>query len=357
MKLFVCAAALFLGSVLSASYLDDAGQAFLRGKNDKGMKLLEKGCEKGEAASCQKIAEIYFNGKYNIQKDDEKAKFFLGKGCELNDAENCYGISGIYFNEKNYEQSNKFLEKACEQKHPAACSTLALAIIKGLGTEINDERAVSLMKQVCEYKDKDACKILGMIYLYGMVGVIKDEKIAFKYYDKACKLNDFESCSAKSQYELSQMKIDRTDYAKEAQTNRAACDKGDAAGCAALGRLHWLGKGVRQDYNKAKELLEFAISKDNISAYYYLAGLYSDSQSGLINLEKAKEYYEKACDEDIMNACSQCGRIYFHGHGVKRDAKIAKEYLGKACDMGDANSCDLYNEMNKHEGIAEFYGY
>ena len=86
----------------------------------------------------------------------------------------------------------------------------------------------------------------------------------------------------------------------------------DGLGCVNLGLLYEDGKGVKQDYRKAKL------------------------------------YYEKAC-RNLNEAlgCFGIGTRYNKGLGVRQNSQTAKEYYGKACDLGEQAGCNKYRELNE----------
>lgn len=89
------------------------------------------------------------------------------------------------------------------------------------------------------------------------------------------------------------------------------CNANNAKSCIELGSLYENGKGVKQDYLKAKEL------------------------------------YEKACDSGEALGCAVLGVLYETGKGVRQDYFKAKEFYGKACDLGLQEGCDGYRQLNE----------
>ncbi len=90
----------------------------------------------------------------------------------------------------------------------------------------------------------------------------------------------------------------------------SSCDGGDIDACLYLGDLYYIGEGVKQNYQKASELLE------------------------------------KTCNGGDPYGCNNLGILYEGGYGVRQNYAIAKEYYGKACDLGDKKGCDEYKRLN-----------
>ena len=82
-------------------------------------------------------------------------------------------------------------------------------------------------------------------------------------------------------------------------------------GCSLLGFLYYEGQGVKQDYQKAAQLLQ------------------------------------KGCDGGEAGGCSLLGVFYETGQGVRQNFSTAKQYYGKACDLGLQLGCDSYKKLNE----------
>lgn len=94
------------------------------------------------------------------------------------------------------------------------------------------------------------------------------------------------------------------------ESYQQACDLNDDISCFSLGVSYYFGKGVKQDYFKAKE------------------------------------YFQKACDLNNGFGFFALGNLYYAGKGVRQDTKLAKEYFGKACDLKVQVGCDWYSKLN-----------
>jgi TPR repeat protein len=62
---------------------------------------------------------------------------------------------------------------------------------------------------------------------------------------------------------------------------------------------------------------------------------------------KAKEWYEKAANQGHASAQYNLGNMYSNGNGVKQDKRVAKQWFGKACDGGNQNGCYNYKILNQ----------
>ncbi len=89
------------------------------------------------------------------------------------------------------------------------------------------------------------------------------------------------------------------------------CESNEAKACYTLAMLYYEGKGIKQDY------------------------------------EKAKLYWQKACSLNNALSCTMLGISYDRGEGVVRDYKRAEEYYKKACSLGNAEGCKLEKVLIK----------
>ncbi len=105
-----------------------------------------------------------------------------------------------------------------------------------------------------------------------------------------------------------------------------------------LGLLYESGRGVAQNYAKAREWYEKAAAKGDAIAMSNLGGLYADGFGVAQDYAKAREWYEKAADKGNAIAMNNLGFVYENGHGVARDYAKAREWYEKAAANGNADA-------------------
>lgn len=157
-----------------------------------------------------------------------------------------------------------------------------------------------------EQCDKDTCTFVGGVYR--LAGRYRE---AIHYHKKAIALGDNRGYAL-----LGNIYIKFQDYYNAKKYYEIACSKGNgdisqSEPCSNLGFMYSNGKGVRQDYHKAREL------------------------------------YKKACDMKYGLACNNLGVLYNNGQGVRQSLSTAKHYFDKACDLGSQNGCDNYKKYNE----------
>lgn len=199
----------------------------------KAFKFYKKACDGGQAFSCFRLGEFYFEGK-EVTKDDKKALEFFKKACDMGNKESCTlaavmdgdnadlakaseqhkkdcdskgdilacGLFALFMEGKDNKEAAKYYKKACElgknSSDPAFKNNPAL----------NDQ-----LKQFCDRYDEFEAKILKSMEYVARMEIAEeyriscdsernwvscaiyasniesdDQRAAMRYYDKACKL-------------------------------------------------------------------------------------------------------------------------------------------------------------------------
>jgi len=106
------------------------------------------------------------------------------------------------------------------------------------------------------------------------------------------------------------------DYAKAREWYKKAADKGSSIAMYNLGEFFESGRGVPQDYAKARDWYEKAAAKGDWGAMLNLALLYQKGYGVAQDYAKAREWYEKAADKGSSSAMNNLGALYGNGSGV-----------------------------------------
>jgi TPR repeat protein len=115
--------------------------------------------------------------------------------------------------------------------------------------------------------------------------------------------------------------------AKELAVKAAA---GDANAEFQLGVLYELGRGVPQNWAKARELYLSAAGKGCIEATHYLGVVYDKGRGVPVDDQQAAYWYRKAADEGYARAQFNYAVFLAQGRGVERNVALALEYLRRA---------------------------
>jgi TPR repeat protein len=116
-------------------------------------------------------------------------------------------------------------------------------------------------------------------------------------------------------------------------TTRAA-EEGDANAMYNLGLEYKDGKGVAQDYDKARQYFQKAADAGNPGALYNLGRLYLYVQGVAVDYNKARELFQKGADAGNDYAVNGLGVLYKSGQGVAQDYNKARELFERRSRPG-----------------------
>ena len=128
------------------------------------------------------------------------------------------------------------------------------------------------------------------------------------------------------------------DYAKARRWYTKAAKQGLALSQAELGYMYLVGKGVAQDYAKARRWYTKAAKQGNMLAQFNLAWMYENGKGVAKSYSKARKWFTKAADQGIAAAQFNVGLMYRHGKGVQTDLVKAHELFEKAAAQGHAKA-------------------
>ncbi|WP_334090510.1 tetratricopeptide repeat protein, partial [Helicobacter typhlonius] len=137
-----------------------------------------------------------------------------------------------------------------------------------------------------------------------------------------------EDCMAKG-FEF----FDEANYTQAAPYFTKGCDL-DSRGCFILGVLYYEGKGVKQNYNKARELFEKVceLGDEGALGCMSLGQLYYEGKGVKQDYIKAIEYTTKSCNMGEIGSCYNLGLLYGKGEGANQDSLKAKEIFTQVCN-------------------------
>lgn len=160
---------------------------------------------------------------------------------------------------------------------------------------------------------------------------------AMRRFWRACAADDPDGCDQVAQM-LEAGRAGGFDVAEARAQAKAACDKGQARACLALGHLHTLGVGQAVDHEAARRLYTSACSKDA----WTCTGLAWQLELGLGVTEDAAhaaKLYRKACDaKNLRGGCRNIARLV-----APREAASVRD---RACKAGEPVAC---YQLGRHD--------
>lgn len=269
---------------------------------------------------------------------------------------------------KDEKSSLKYAQEACEGKLGAGgigngCFLLGEMYEKGNGVQQDDVKAAELYKKACNNKNMKGCGSLGYMYKAGR-GVKKDYPKAAELYERACNGGNGGACWRLSRmygkplgsWDKEELKQDCN---KAVELLEKAWELGEAEAYNDLGLIYRSGCGIGKDYIKAADILLQACNAGRETSCNNLIYMYQANQlkfnQGKINelYMKLADIYRKSCDSGDDRAlfnCKELGEMYEKGQGIQRDYVEALNLYRKACDMGNQTACENYAKLKKQLG-------
>jgi TPR repeat protein len=262
--------------------------------------LMQRGCDRGDAGSCESLGSTLTQGRTDFPKD-------VPRGIAL-------------------------LERACGMGRAFACSTLAVSLIR---EKVDPQRGLTLLERSCDRGGTGDCGQLSFIYRGSQAPGGKSPAKALEYDVKACDLGSVSACgmAGKSLVEGKEVKRDLgrahdlfVKGCPEPQPSKFTPMSKDA--CVGLANMHLTGKGATKAPAKAEEILERGCSEKFGMTCIDLAALYTKGAKGIPkDPAKAEKILRDACGRNDPNACIELGKQL-----EKSDLGIARGFYEEACE-------------------------
>lgn len=295
-------------------------------------------------------------------------------------------IEEVYFNIAEYLtewggalSNNKlgieYYEKSAELGYAKAASELGRKYLYAEGgIEKSTKKGLAWLKQAATMGDTDAHLKLSYAY-FGHNGVKEDQDIAVFHSRKAAELGDavgYQNMASANNDPKSKF----YNRALAAEQYKLGAEAGNKYSMYALALMYLDGKDIESDYQKAFELSEQLIEKNDNGGHQLQAIMYHNGLHFEKDIEKARQLYtEKSGNgsltqlnkailylpnqrsyiyltQDISQLKQQAkkdplialqlGTYYANGHFVEQDIRKARKYFQRAGDMGLAVGFSKY---------------
>lgn len=117
-----------------------------------------------------------------------------------------------------------------------------------------------------------------------------------------------------------------------------SAEQGDAAAQHKLGVMYAKGRGVAQDYGKARIWYEKAADQDFAAAQFNLGVMHDLGEGVAQDYAKARVWYLKAAKQGDAKAQYNLGVMHHEGLGGARDYSKAHAWYLKAAEQGHARA-------------------
>ena len=185
---------------------------------------------------------------------------------------------------------------AWNNRYKKACTYLYGSDI----TEPDFEQALILFQEEAVAGNALAMHDMGRMYTDGL-GVVIDGEAAFERYHKT--LSAFMYIEAEKENRYIEYRI---------------------------GKMHAVGLGTVQDYEKAVGWFDTAVSKNHKYAQYSLAGLYYRGQGVEQDFQRSFDLYCQAAAQHVPYASYELAKMYRDGIGTERNAENSELYFEEA---------------------------
>lgn len=228
---------------------------------------------------------------------------------------------------------------------------LAAASLKFYGGAKDYKTAYRYLKKADNCDDVMQFGLLGIMYYAGNY-VKQNRQTAFQFFIKAIKSAEerkthlFGEIShrllAEVKHLLGKMYFlgegVKKDAKKAVEYLASAADNGVAMADILLGLLYYRGDGVAKDIRKAIKYLKRSYSRGNAEAGYALGMIYFEGDEVPEDEEKGIEYFRDAAKRDSAPAQCMMGILYHNGVGIEQDFEKAFLYLKLAAAQNSSKA-------------------
>lgn len=116
----------------------------------------------------------------------------------------------------------------------------------------------------------------------------------------------------------------KQDYKKAKEYYESAAKYNNSEALFRLGYLYQYGYGVEQNYQKAKEYFKIAANNNHPRANLHLGILYENGFGVIKKKYKAEKYYIRAEKRNVIEAIQKLGDLYYFGQGIEQNYNLAK---------------------------------
>ena len=128
---------------------------------------------------------------------------------------------------------------------------------------------------------------------------------------------------------------------------RKSAEGGDASAQNNLGILYFEGKGVPQDYRKAKQWFDKAVEQDHIGAQVNLGTLYLQGLGAPQSNQMALFWFRRAAGHKDALAFAKLGLMYAQGRGVLQNFIEAHKWYNLSVAYGELRSVEARDALAK----------
>eukprot|EP00049_Salpingoeca_infusionum_P023242 m.11075 g.11075 ORF g.11075 m.11075 type:complete len:362 (-) comp5665_c0_seq1:1025-2110(-) len=196
--------------------------------------------------------------------------------------------------EPNDKISTDLFAEASKAGHPYAMHLLGTAFYTGRGIKQSDEKAVALFKTAAGKSVPEANAILGSFYRDGLCGLPQDYELAVQYLEQAIELGDPMAKADLAPLYNSGNGVE-LDHVKAYELNKEAAEESRSPLAYHNLACHFfLGKGVQQDFEIARETFLVAANLGFAHSAFNLGNIYLKGLGVPVDLDEAERWFDMA---------------------------------------------------------------
>ncbi|MBR6058167.1 MAG: sel1 repeat family protein [Lentisphaeria bacterium] len=333
----------------------------------KAVKYFEMACENNNASAFFNLG-ICYDGGYGVKQDINKAIEYYNRAADMDVPEAMTKMAVIAEQKGDYTTALKNLRKLAILGNPVCMRKVAIFLMNGLGTPVNDTEIIDMLTAAAQKGDRRAQVHLADCYQRGQgvevnydemfnwlmlaaqdsdpeaqtklaycyqkgYGTVKNTDVAFNWYQLAANAD-----YAPALVSLGDCYRDGSgtamNPAKAVECYKAAAAKGDSIGQFRLGSAFLTGYVVRQNPEEAFKYISASANQDFPPAVCQLGFLNEKGMGTPQNPLTAFHCYQKAAAMKEPQAMLNLGLCYLNGIGTVTDRNEARKWLAEAAKNG-----------------------
>lgn len=317
-----------------------------RGERALAESALRKIAEAGDVEAALQLAELYLSGGTDQLNHARRWLSAAEKAASGNDGL-MVRIALLQMKDPGTARNGAAaLESLVRKNNTEAMTSLAQALMEGIGVQPDATRAEALLQRAIQLGNDGARFVLAKAYREGS-GIEKNPARAVALYREI--YND-EPGDTKVLLALGDAYVRgegvTRDRALATQFYALAAQNGDPEGKMHLGMAYLYGGGVPHDGARAERLLAQAGDASLMMARLQLGNAKASGMGAAIDPEGAFASYLRAAESGSPEAMIEIARALKKGFGTQRDPALAQSWLERAARMGSQDALYELYRMN-----------
>ncbi|HEX6737861.1 MAG TPA: tetratricopeptide repeat protein [Vicinamibacteria bacterium] len=243
--------------------------ALLQRETPDAERLLQMGCDHGDAGSCRDLMVELRSGSRDPARSEglfRRAAELYEKGCRGGRGVDCLELGRLHARVAPPDearaaafqrQGTSLLAPACERGDGEACFELGIAYHEGTGVEADLRRHLALMERACTLGELRGCAERAAVYLD--TEAPDDDAQAPALFERACRGGVLQQSPCRQAgFLYVEGRAVPADKARGLPLLEAGCAQGDAESCWMASGMWREGDGVAADAGRAAALLQGA---------------------------------------------------------------------------------------------------